>query len=103
MAVYENTQPFKQSPGDCYQALLAVMPKLGFKITRKRDIGWLILATRPAEGGETGLPLTATITCRPGVTTQVTVACEIRGEDTGGEETAAGEAIFAALKARLAR
>ncbi len=101
MALHEETRSYTKSPTECYQALVALMPQLGFRITRKRDIGWLIQAEQPAGKTRQGAPLNATITCRPGATTQVTVACEMRVNDSDGEEKAAVESLFEALDRRL--
>jgi hypothetical protein len=101
MALHEKTRAFGKSPAECYQALLALLPQLGYRIVRRRDIAWLILAEKPGEKTTCGTPVTATITCRPVAPTQVTIACEIRASNTDDEEKLAVEDIFDRLSARL--
>lgn len=101
MALSEQSHPYAKSPTECYQAMLALLPGLGYRIIRKRDLGWLILAEKPADKTRRGVALSTTITCRPGPTTLVTIACEMRANDTQEEERLAMEGLFDLLTKRL--
>lgn len=101
MPLQQETRTYEKSPTECYQAMLALLPQHDFKIVRRRDIGWLIQAEKPAEKTRRGVALAATIVCRLGVPTRVTITCELRANDATGEEKIAVESLFDALSARL--
>lgn len=97
MASLEETRTYQDKTIDeCYAAACAALPQAGFKIWKKRDLGWLVMAKLEEGGAE----IDSNCLARFGNPTPVTVTVSSSKLDEE-ELRPYAEKIFAALENAL--
>ncbi|HEC22966.1 MAG TPA: hypothetical protein ENI95_08625 [Chloroflexi bacterium] len=87
------TQSIPTSAKECYDALLEVLPDLGYEIWKTRPIAWLVIARGEIEGS----PLTINAMCS--MSTPTTLSLTLSSDGVSSEQLQkAGNAILEKLK-----
>jgi len=93
----EVTRAFQgKSALDCFEAALRAGPRAGYKLLKKRDIGYLAILTRTMDGRQTTLNIAARFGSPCPVT--VTLMNEVTPEDVLKAEA---EKVLDLIKAEL--
>lgn len=61
-----------KSAKDCYQAALQALAQAGYKIVRKRDYGWFVIAARTVSGQEVTCNILASLGDAPSLDVNLT-------------------------------
>jgi hypothetical protein len=93
MAKIDIKHPFPgKSAGECYQTILQIVDKAGYKVFKKRDIAWLVICDGKLQGKDVNLTLSVPFGSPTSVL--LTLSCNDLAE---AELTAEAERIFGLL------